>query len=341
MTSGGERRVSGRALRWYDGVAPATALVSCGGRQHPIVWRRGRISAPAHDLAAESALVALGAAPCPCLEVAAACRNGLSVEDVFLLWTEQADPTVGTSQALERWARRVGWARPALSGPPAPRSPRSRSPSTSTSMAAASAAAASAPAGPVPGTTAARRAEERRSALLASLPLALRRRLALGVFRAIGREPVPDLSTSHPGFVPIFASLLTEAARSAGSIGPVPGEGRGPGVRWQAGPDAAGARVERRGRALFVTVSPGWVADVWAWGAAAVDGWLILEVVRRRSLDRLLVRGLPPGEEVAALRYAPIRRDGGAWRVEQVAGSSCARSRRASTTAFPSQSLLK
>ena len=119
--------MSGRALRWYDGVAPATALVSCGGRQHPIVWRRGRVSAPAHDLAAESALVALGAAPCPCLEVVTTCRDGLGVEDLFLLWTEQAEPTVGTSQALERWARRVGRARPAGSGSAAPRSPRSPS----------------------------------------------------------------------------------------------------------------------------------------------------------------------------------------------------------------------
>jgi hypothetical protein len=225
--------------------------------------------------------------------------------------------------------------------------------------------------GPASGTAAARRAEERRSALLASLPLAFRRRLALGVFRAIGREPVADLSTSHPGFEPIFSSLLAGAARSAAQSaassaarsaassgravapGAVPEAGGAqPGgvvVRWRAAPGGAG--VERRGRALFVTVSPSWVADVWAWGAAAVDGWVVLEVVRRPSLDRLVVRGLSPGADEdgggvrpslrPALRYASIRRVGDGWRLEDGAGSSCARSRRASATAFPSQSLLK
>ena len=184
-----------------------------------------------------------------------------------------------------------------------------------------------------------RRADERRAALLASLPLAFRRRLALGVFRAIGREPAPDLSTSHPAFEPVFGSLLTGAVRAAGLPGGGPAPGGGD-VRWRLAPEGVAATVELRGRTLFVTVSAGWVAEVWAWGIAVVDGWLVLEVVRRCSTDRLRVRAVapaPPGR-AAALRYAWIRRDGARWRLDDAApaGSSCARRRRASATAFPS-----
>jgi hypothetical protein len=254
-------------------------------------------------VAAELALAALGGEACPCLQVLSATRARLGVEDLFLLWTEGAEPSVGTSQALERWARRVG-------RPPEP--------------------------GGSTGSAAVRRAEERRSALLASLPLAFRRRLALGVFRSIGREPVPGLSTSHPGFEPIFSSLLTEAARSARAAAPGR-SGTERDVRWRPLPADRAAGVEVRGRTLFLSVSPGWVADVWAWGVAVVDGWLVLEVVRRPSPDHLVVRALPPAAGLVALRCAAIRRVGDRWRVEDgAAGSSCTRRRLASATAFPS-----
>jgi hypothetical protein len=314
--------VSGTPVHWYDGIAPATAPVVCGGGRHLIVWRRGRVSAPAHDLAAEQALAALGGGSCPCLDLLAACRDTLGVEDLFLLWTEQAEPSVGTSQALERWARRVGRSRSAASG----------------------AVGSAWSVGSASGTTAARRAEERRSALLTSLPLAFRRRVALGVFRAIGREAVPDLSTSHPGFEPILGSLLVPALRSAGLGSGGTTDGRVP-VRWRPAAAGSSAAVEIRGRTLVVSVSPGWAVDVWAWDLAVVDGWFVLEVLRRRSVDHVAVRAVPPPAERTAagdVRYASIRRLGGRWRVDDDrAGSSCARSRLASATALPSQSLLK
>ena len=61
--------------RWYRGIPPVSLLVPCQGQWHQILWRAGRVVAADHDVAAESALVALGAAPCPCLAVLSAWRS--------------------------------------------------------------------------------------------------------------------------------------------------------------------------------------------------------------------------------------------------------------------------
>lgn len=253
--------------RWYDGVSPVSAVVSCRGERHRLTWRRGRIVAEAHDLGAERALAALGGGRCSCVELATACQGGLGVDDLFLLWTEQAEPSVGTSQALERWMRRAGAASRSVREP---------------------------------------LVEERRSALLASLPLELRRRLALGVFRAVAREPDRDRSASHPGFAPIFASLLQGAVRRSALAD------RGD-LHWRLAVADGRAVVEPWGRGVALTLSAGWVADVWAWGLAVVDGRLVAEATRRWSVDRVGVRVVAGEVGSVALAPAVAERRGGAW----------------------------
>lgn len=55
--------------RWCRHVPPVTAAVDCGGAQHRVTWRRGRLVLEDHDLAAEMALLTLGGSPCACLRV--------------------------------------------------------------------------------------------------------------------------------------------------------------------------------------------------------------------------------------------------------------------------------
>jgi hypothetical protein len=54
---------------WYEGLRPVEAEVDCGGCHHHVRWDRGRLRMLDHDLAAERALMALGGAKPPCIEV--------------------------------------------------------------------------------------------------------------------------------------------------------------------------------------------------------------------------------------------------------------------------------
>jgi hypothetical protein len=58
-----------RTGRWYDDVAPSTAVVLCSGEQHRVTWRRGKVVLEDHDLSAEQALLALGGERCTCMLV--------------------------------------------------------------------------------------------------------------------------------------------------------------------------------------------------------------------------------------------------------------------------------
>ncbi|MFN0091954.1 MAG: hypothetical protein ACKVWR_17065 [Acidimicrobiales bacterium] len=62
--------------RWYRGTPPASVEVDCQGEKHRVRWKRGRLILEAHDAAGEAALAALGGAPCPCLDVLTAWREG-------------------------------------------------------------------------------------------------------------------------------------------------------------------------------------------------------------------------------------------------------------------------
>ena len=58
-----------RPRRWFDGLSPVTAKIRCGGQQHRITWRRGKLVLEDHDLLAERSLTALGSEPPLCVQV--------------------------------------------------------------------------------------------------------------------------------------------------------------------------------------------------------------------------------------------------------------------------------
>ncbi len=62
-------RLMARKVRWYDALPETTAMVDCGGADHRVTWRRGKIVLEAHDLSSERAMLAFGGELCPCMKV--------------------------------------------------------------------------------------------------------------------------------------------------------------------------------------------------------------------------------------------------------------------------------
>ena len=58
-----------RKPRWYDALPETTVSVSCGGEDHRVTWRRGKLVLEDHDLAAERGMLAFGGELCPCMRV--------------------------------------------------------------------------------------------------------------------------------------------------------------------------------------------------------------------------------------------------------------------------------
>lgn len=58
-----------RSLRWYDPLPETTAIVNCGGEDHRVSWRRGKLVLEAHDLNAERTMLIFGGELCQCMRV--------------------------------------------------------------------------------------------------------------------------------------------------------------------------------------------------------------------------------------------------------------------------------
>lgn len=58
-----------RKPRWYDPLPEASAVVKCGGEQHRVAWRRGKLVLEAHDLTAERTMLVFGGELCECMRV--------------------------------------------------------------------------------------------------------------------------------------------------------------------------------------------------------------------------------------------------------------------------------
>ena len=56
-----------RAPRWCTFLPPATTAVACGGEEHRVTWRRGKVVLEDHDLSAERTMLAFGGQACECL----------------------------------------------------------------------------------------------------------------------------------------------------------------------------------------------------------------------------------------------------------------------------------
>ncbi len=58
-----------RKPRWYDAIPEASTVVKCGGEQHRVTWRRGKLVLEAHDLTAERTMLVFGGELCECMRV--------------------------------------------------------------------------------------------------------------------------------------------------------------------------------------------------------------------------------------------------------------------------------
>ena len=61
--------------RWCDHIEPVTVAVPCGGQQHNVTWRRGKVVLEDHDLGAERTMLALGGELPHCLRLLQLWRN--------------------------------------------------------------------------------------------------------------------------------------------------------------------------------------------------------------------------------------------------------------------------
>lgn len=62
-------------MRWCDHIKPATAIVACGGTEHRVTWRKGKVILEDHDVGAERAMLAFGGELPECLKVLQLWRN--------------------------------------------------------------------------------------------------------------------------------------------------------------------------------------------------------------------------------------------------------------------------
>jgi hypothetical protein len=136
--------------------------------------------------------------------------------------------------------------------------------------------------------------DERRLDVLRALPAPFRRRLALAMFVAAGRNPTPVGSWQQPPFGRVLTSLVVPAvARSLASSGASadrPGDdapaGPGPStnvdVRWTTLGPGERPRLEgqigARGGWAHLRISPAWIAEAWARGLTHVGELLVLGV---------------------------------------------------------------
>ena len=246
--------------RWCDGLPDVTAKIECDGREHRITWRRGKLVLEDHDLLAERSLVALGAESPACLAVLDAWRrrHALGLLGDALL----SDRNMSAAELAHRRRRYASQLELV----------RARKP----------------PAGPRPGFERLQRSRHERErrmwelTLIEALPVAMRRALALSVLVTIERHwedeeydahrrraesllagtatPLVEASARHwrRNLKP-YASFVVDTHIVTG------------GVR----PTCAGS-LATDGAAVVLRLPIAWFVDVWAHGAALVDGCFVL-----------------------------------------------------------------
>jgi hypothetical protein len=261
-------------MAWHEGLPPVSATIRCGGAEHRVTWRAGRLVLHDHDLAAETALRALGARPCTCLDVVDACRRYLRRLNPSGLWAAEGDPTglvlpplPGASVRLDvDDERRLD----ALRSLPAPFRRR---------LALAMFVAAG------------RAVDPRASWQEPPFGRVLTSLVAPAVAHSLDGPAAggPASSAALPPTAPTNVDVRWRTV--------VPGER--PRLDGEVGPTGGWAHLR---------ISPDWVARVWARGMANVDGDLVLGVVGHDRADDVVLlhaagwSSVPPGS--AGRRHA-------------------------------------
>lgn len=311
-----------------------TGQINCGGEEHRITWRRGRLLLEDHDLLAERALTALGAEPPICLQVLDAWRFVLAEwkPAPILNWSRRLggfallhDLLLGeTTLTAEELARRKAAHEAAVEAAGVPRRWQPMLPLPPMQASALNKR--------FERQAAERLAQEKRmwaTTLIEALPAALRRPLGLSVIVSMERHWHDPAFRSESGkaIEPVLAAIAAplfeqSARRWRRNLKPyalfwaecwVLGSGHAP--TCAAWGDSGGAYA-----ALALPIS--WFADVWARGIALVDGCLVLSTANRPGDHTTLhVRALR-WERLAARTsksvnaQAVVTRDsGGEWRL--------------------------
>lgn len=256
------RETEVRSSRWYDGLPPVTGAITCGGQQHHITWRRGKLVLEDHDLLAERSLTALGSESPLCVEILEAWRRRRGIELLYkVLLRDDTEPP--PEAATFYGTMRAVLVRPHSSG--GRMSPRMR-------------AALQAMKADLEG--------ERQMwdiTLIQTLPPVLRRMLALSELVSLGRrwrdERYRRRHLKHvtpvvtPITHPLFAQSVRRWRRNLKPHATFTTELRlvGPGE-----PPTCEGWVDSGGAFAILSLPTSWFADVWARGIALVDGCFVL-----------------------------------------------------------------
>ncbi len=266
------RHLKAARNRWFEAIPPVTAEIDCGGKEHRITWRRGKLIVEDHDVLAEQALAALGGKPPVCVEVLDAWRRMRNTELLYeLLFRE------GTLSP-EELARRRATHEAEMERPQRmPQSVRAHFQNRAGGAEMVNQLE----------RQAAQRVEwERRMwavTVIEALPAALRRTLALSVIvnvarhwhdEAFRRKHAQHLESSLTAIAaPLFEQSVRRWRRNlkpyAGFVAEAWLVAPGEEPKCAAWADSGGAYA-----ALSLPVS--WFTDVWARGIALVDGCFVL-----------------------------------------------------------------
>ena len=301
---------SGPPDGWAATAADLELTVACGPATHRLAWRQGAVVLLDHpDLAAERALVALGGPEPACLTRLGLWRQAVADGGFLAEWVDDAHLSDARlswlGMALERlrmegfheFLRHLPPTRAERMGQfihrfPRPWLDRAACAVSWAIVEAECEAAGPGPAGPGSGVTCTHAA--------GLLPQAVAHRLRRAFVDSIGGRLV---AWGAAALVPLSITV------TAGT-----------------GPAVAGT-VTGPGRAVALTVGPGWLHQVWGAGAAVVDGHLVLALnpgPAGRSLAQVVTWDRPPagpdGPQPArpSLQTMEAHHDGRSWRLDAV-----------------------
>ena len=284
-----------RPHRWFDGLPPVTAKIRCGGQQHRITWRRGKLVLEDHDLLAERSLTALGSEPPLCMHVLQAWRRMRNAELLygFLL---RDNATAPEEVALIRPSHEAQ-AQLAASGHGLP-------PHVAARLRRAFAAHAE------------RDAEMWDIMLIEALPGALRRTLALSALVRVERQwDDEQFRRRHAKHIasaltvitqPLFEQSVRRWRRNLKPHATFAIELR---LLGPSDPPACAGWADHGGAFAVLSLPPSWFTDVWAHGVALVDGCFVLSrkdaSFDASSFPVLAVRWQREGGGISGARAAP------------------------------------
>lgn len=310
-------------MRWCQGFPPVTIAVECGGAEHRVTWRRGKLVLEDHAITAEEALIALGGEPPVCLEIVEAWRR--ATEDASILVVLANSPAPKETD----WGRlraeyqamfttiAVQTARAQAQVVSARISAGLPSGAASVQVAVGSGAGRAQP-------PSRQRLDSWRHTLLTSLPRELRTILIACLVIACDRrwKEIPHFSeylidevVQNRARLAIEESIQswsppgTSSRISLWEVGLLP-RGKRPAINAE--------RLPRGYTLVSVALPVSWLAEVWARGVSVVDGCFILEVSEAEEDGQHLRARAVRWQRADRDTFVPVEAPAGLARVDGV-----------------------